>query len=78
MIVYIFLNQYIQSASIVFLFKNFKILHLFISRERGKEEEKEGEKHQCARETLICCPWHGPTEDLACNPGMRLDQESNL
>ena len=30
----------------------------FIFRKRGRE--KEGEKHQCARETLISCLWHAP------------------
>ena len=32
-----------------------KIFHLFIFRERGREGEKEGEKHWCLRETSICC-----------------------
>ena len=29
-------------------------------RERGMEEEKEGEKHQCERETLIGCLSYRP------------------
>ena len=45
---------------------------LFIFKERGREGEREGEKHQCAVAT--CAP---PTEDLACNPGMCPDRESN-
>ena len=31
---------------------------LFIFRERGRDEEREGQKHQCARETLISCLSH--------------------
>ena len=45
---------------------------LFIFRERGRERENEGEKHQCVVAT--CVP---PTGDLACNPGMCPDWKSN-
>ena len=47
-------------------------IHLFIFREKGREREREGENHQCvvASHTL-------PTGDLACNPGMCPDWESN-
>ena len=38
----------------------------------GREAEREGEKHQCV--VASCAP---PTEDLACNPGMCPDWESN-
>ena len=38
---------------------------LFIFREREKQGEVEGEKHQCV--VASCVP---PTKDLACNPGM--------
>ena len=38
----------------------------------GKEEEREGEKHQCV--VASCVP---PTGDLACNPGMCPDWELN-
>ena len=31
-----------------------------IFRERGREGEKEGEKHQCKRETLTGCPSYTP------------------
>ena len=48
----------------------FKILFLF--RERGREGEREGEKHQCVLASLM-----PPTGDLACNPGMCPDWESN-
>ena len=46
--------------------------YLFIRRERGREGEREGEKHQCV--AAFCTP---PTGDLACNPGMYPDWESN-
>ena len=39
--------------------------YLFIFRERGKEEKREGEKRQCV--VASCVP---PAGDLACNPGM--------
>ena len=45
---------------------------LFICRERGREGEKEGEKHWCVRDTLISCLLHTPTGDLACNPAHAL------
>ena len=41
--------------------------------ERGREEEREGEKHQCM--VASCAP---PTGDLAFNPCMCPDWESNL
>ena len=43
-------------------------VYLFIFRERGSE----GEKHQCV--VASCAP---PTRDLAYNPGMCPDWESN-
>ena len=53
-----------------FLF--FKIFSLFIFRERGREGESEGEKHQCMVASHVA-----PTRDLACTPGMCPDWESN-
>ena len=51
----------------------FKRFYLFIYfRERGREGEREGEKHQCV--VASCMP---PTGDLARNPGMCPDWESN-
>ena len=44
----------------------------------GREGEREGEKYQHVRDIsiscLLCAP---PFGDLACNPGMGSDQESN-
>ena len=45
---------------------------LFIFRERGREGEREGEKHQCV--VASCAP---TTADLARNPGLCPDWESN-
>ena len=45
---------------------------LFIFRHRGREGEREGEKHQRAFASHMF-----PTGDLACNPGMSPDWESN-
>ena len=49
-----------MDGSVIFL-KDF--IYLFL--ERGKEGEREGEKHQCV--VASCTP---PTWDLAFNPGM--------
>ena len=49
-----------------------KRFYLFIFRERGREGEKEGEKHQCVVASNVA-----PTEDLAHNPGMFPDWELN-
>ena len=49
-----------------------KLKILFIFRERGREEEREGEKHQCVVASHV-----PPTGDLAHNPGMSPDWESN-
>ena len=48
-------------------------LDLFIFRERGREGEREGEKHQCVVASHL-----SPTGHLARNPGMCPDWESNL
>ena len=42
----------------------------FIFREMGREEEREGEKHQC-----VVASHMPPTGDLAHNPGMSPDWE---
>ena len=46
--------------------------YLFIFRERGKEGEREGEKQQCVVASRV-----PPTGDVARNPGICLDWESN-
>ena len=45
---------------------------LFIFRERGREGERKGGKHQCVVASHVA-----PTGDLAQNPGMCPDRESN-
>ena len=47
-------------------------IYLFIFRERRREREREGEKHQC-----VIASQAPPTGDLAHNPGMCPDWESN-
>ena len=49
-----------------------KRFYLFIFIERGKEGEREEEKHQCV--VVSCAP---PTGNLACNPDKCPDWESN-
>ena len=46
--------------------------YLFIFRQRGREGEREGEKHPCV--LASCTPLTG---DLACNPGTCPDWELN-
>ena len=55
-----------------FSFLLFLRFYLFIFRERGREGEREGEKHQC-----VVASRAPPTGDLACNPVMCPDWESN-
>ena len=55
-----------------FFFKREIYLFIYLFLERGKEGEREGEKHQCV--VASCVP---PTRDLACNPGMCPDCELN-
>ena len=52
--------------------KYLKIFYLIIFRERGREGEREEETHPCVVAS------HAPhTGDLACDPGMCPDWESN-
>ena len=53
------------------LFKKY-IFYSFIFRKRGREREREGEKHQC-----VAASRAPPTGYLAHNPGMCPDWESN-
>ena len=62
-------NLQIISSHSVFSF-SFKI-YFYLFLERQREGEAEGEKHQCVVAS------HVPTGDLACNPGMCPDWESN-
>ena len=50
----------------------FFLIFKFIFRERGREGEREGKKHQC-----VVASHMSPTGGLACNPGICPDWESN-
>ena len=47
-------------------------MFIYLFLERGKEGEREGENHQCVVTSRV-----PPTADLALNPGMCPDWESN-
>ena len=49
----------------------FKVF-IYLSLEKGREGEREREKHQCVVASHV-----DPTGDLACNPGMCPDWELN-
>ena len=55
---------------LLYLFIFFCLYYFF--RQRGKEGEREGEKHQC-----VVASYVPPTVVLARNPGMCPDWESN-
>ena len=59
----------------IFYLKNF--IYLFIFRERGREGEIEGEKHQCVRDTLIdylsLTPNWGPGLQSRCVPWLGIE-----
>ena len=59
-------------VTLLFTILFFKRFYLFTFRERGRAGEREGEKHQC----MVASPVP-PTGDLARNPGMCPDWESN-
>ena len=59
----------VASGSDSFLKKNF--FSFINSRERGKEGENKGEKHQCERETSIGCPLHVPQLGTEPRPGTK-------
>ena len=54
-----------------------KIFLKFISIERGLGGEREGEDHQCERETSISCLLSRPNQGRNHNPGMCRDRDSN-
>ena len=58
--------------SVIFCFILFfcKRFYLFTFRERRREGEREGEKHQCVRDHRSVASCSPPTWDLACSPGM--------
>ena len=56
---------------LLLFFKNFWRFYLFIFRERGRQGEREGEKHQC-----VVASHAPPSRDLAQNPGVCPDWES--
>ena len=57
---------------IKFTVMHFKRFYLFVFRERGREEKREGEKHQ-----YVVASWAPPTGALAHNPSMCPCWESN-
>ena len=65
---YVIFCDWLLSLSIFF-----KRFYLFIFRESGREGEREGEKYQCVVAFHVA-----PTGDLAHNPGICPDWESNL
>ena len=71
-----FIHRYIKSLSCVFTLSTdvvflLKILFIYF-RHRGSKGEREGEKHQG-----VVASHTPPARDLACNPGMWPDWESN-
>ena len=72
--IYIYIHT---DTNMYFLLKKYFIhsfIHSFIhlSLERAREGESKGEKHHC-----VVASWAPPTGDLAHNPGMWPDWESN-
>ena len=59
-----------DAKNVLFFFFLKKVI--FIFRERGREEEGEEEKHHC-----VAAPHVPPTGDLAHNPGICPDWDSN-
>ena len=58
-------------SSLIFLvFLKQEFIYFF--RERGREGETEGEKHQC-----VVASYAPPARDMACNPGLCPDWELN-
>ena len=48
------------------------MLFIYLFKEKGREREREGEKHRC-----VVASFTPPTGDLAGNPGICPDWESN-
>ena len=51
---------FVSQIKCLWVFEFFKIIYLFIFREMGRQGEREGEKHWCARDTSISCLSHAP------------------
>ena len=65
---YYLIEEFVFTLPFIYFFKDF--IYLFL--EMAREGEREREKHQCVVAS------HAPsTGDLACNPGMCPDRESN-
>ena len=64
------MNYLIFLNNLLHIFK--KRFYVFIFIQRGKEEKRHGEKHQCVGASRT-----PPTGDLACNPGMCSDWKAN-
>ena len=62
-----------SSTMILFFYLLLFRFSLLIFREKGREGQREVEKHQC-----VVASRTPPTGDLACNTGMCPDWESNL
>ena len=69
-IVYTHTHTHIPSI----FFKDF--IYLLLERGEGRGEREE-QKHQCVRDTLICCLSHAPKWGPYPQPGMCPDWESN-
>ena len=58
---YFYFFKAVISFKKYFIYFYFKLFYIFIFRERGKEGEREGEKHRCGRITCLplACPQLG-------------------
>ena len=68
----LFVSPPSKAVGYQFFFFFFFKFNLLIFRERGREGEREGEKHQCVVASCM-----SSTGDLACNPGMCPEWESH-
>ena len=65
-------NKLRRNSNILFIYLFIYLFIIFIFRERGREGEREEEKYPCVIASHL-----PPTGDLACNPGMCPEWESN-
>ena len=68
-----------SSPENIFSLLLFLVFKNILFSERGREGEREGEKHQCVVASCVSAPAPHPTPtgDLACHPGMCPYQELN-